>query len=520
MPKPTTAPVVKPNPTAKPWMIYTRVSTDEQAQQGVSLEVQRHACAALLSARGAGSFEVIEDGGYSGGTLDRPGMEKLLERIDAGGCAGVCIFAIDRLTRSLRDLLDLVEKLEARGVSLLAVREQIDTSGVMGRFVLSLLGAVAQLEREMIGQRVRAAMAHRKAQGAWVGGCVPVGLRVSTDGDLRRLAADPTNGPILAEAWKLLASGQTLSDAIVYLNAKGLRTPRGQAWSRTGLHAVVKNDLYVGLLVDRTTYEAARAALERRSPRKGGRKLDAAPVPSGKAKAPCPLTGLVYCGHCGAAMVYGTGTGRHGGVYRYLKCSGRIKRGRGYCPAADLPAEAFESGIIATIATSLDDGRLLRAYGEDVQRRKANAELAKGRLGTLTVERDALHSRMAKVFEVIEQGGLAAQAGRARLEFLQDQMNRLVADIAAEEATMAAADMGQRELNAAESHMRAGLAALATATAEDRATILRGLVAKITTTRETANLDLVGPGSHTCLKWLGCRDSNPDRQSQSLQSYR
>ena len=510
MPKTLTIPTKKPSDGAKPWVIYTRVSTDEQAQQGVSLEVQRQACAALLTARSAGGFEVIEDGGYSGGTLDRPGMERLLERIDAGACAGVCIFAIDRLTRSLRDLLDLVEKLEQRGVSLLAVREQIDTSGVMGRFVLSLLGAVAQLEREMIGQRVRAAMAHRKAQGSWVGGCVPVGLRISKEDNIRRLTPDPSTGPILTEAWKILASGRTLADAVDYLNGKGLRTTRGETWSRTGLHAVIQKELYVGHLIDRATFEAARASLEARGPRKGGRKLDDAPIPSGKAKAPCPLTGLVYCGHCGAAMVYGSGTGRHGGVYRYLRCSGRIKRGKTYCPAADLPAESFESAIIKTIAVSLDDGRLLRAYGEDVRRRQANAEQAKGRLGTLTIERDALQGRMAKVFEVIEQGGLAAQAGRARLELLQDQLNRLQGDIAAEEATMAAAEMGERELTAAGDHMRAGLAALEAATAEERATILRGLVAKITTTRETANLDLVGPGSHSCLHWLARRDSNPD----------
>ena len=157
---------------------------------------------------------------------------------------------------------------------------------------------------------------------------------------------------------------------------------------------------------------------------------------------------------------------------------------------------------MTTISASLNDGRLLRAYGDDVQRRKANAEQAKGRLGTLIVERDALQGRMTKVFEVIEQGGLATQAGRARLELLQDQLNRLVADIAAEEATMAAAEMGERELTAATTHMRAGMVALQTATAEERATILRGLVARITTTRETANLDLVGPGSHSYLEWL------------------
>jgi site-specific DNA recombinase len=505
----------------RPWIIYTRVSTDEQAQQGVSLDVQRQACGALLTARGAGGYEVIEDGGFSGGSLDRPGMARLLERIDAGTCAGVCIFAIDRLTRNLRDLLDLVERLEKRGVSLLAVREQIDTSGVMGRFVLSLLGAVAQLEREMIGQRVRAAMAHRKAQGAWVGGQIPVGLAVERDGEgIRRLVPDPATGPILAEAWKLLAQGKTLTDAVTYLNGKGLRTPRGLTWSRTRVHSVVANEIYVGLLVDRGTFEAAHVALGRRSPRKGGRPLDQAPIPSGKAKAPTPLTGLVYCGHCGSALVYGTGTGRHGGVYRYLRCSGRIKRGKDYCPAGDLPAEAFETGIVTTIATSLKDGRLLKAYAEDVQQRRAHADLAKGRLGTLIVERDALQGRMAKVFEVIEGGGLAAQAARGRLEFLQDQMNRLLGDIAAEEATVAAAEMGDRELQAAEAHMRAGLAALSTATPEERATILRGLVAKITTTREKANLDLVGPGSHSCLTWLGYRDSNPDAQSQSLLSYR
>ena len=164
--------------------------------------------------------------------------------------------------------------------------------------------------------------------------------------------------------------------------------------------------------------------------------------------------------------------------------------------------------MVKALRVNLDNGGMLRAYSDQVVRQQARASEAKERLDTLIVERDALQNRMRKVFEVIEQGGLAAQAGRARLEMLQDQLNRLVADIAGEEATVSAAAMGQRELSLAEMHLRAGIAALESATAEERATVLRGLVSRITATREKANLDLVGPGSHSCLEWLPGEDSN------------
>jgi site-specific DNA recombinase len=513
MPKPAAAAASPANATAtvvKPWIIYTRVSTDEQAQHGVSLDVQRQACAGLVSGRAAAGagVEVIEDGGYSGGTLQRPGMQQLLERVDAGTCAGVCIFAIDRLTRSLRDLLDLVERLERHGVSLIAVREQIDTSGVMGRFVLSLLGAVAQLEREMIGQRVRAAMAHRKGQGAFIGGSIPAGLHVVQDGELRRLAPHPETGPIIAEAWRLLAAGRTLTEAAAYVNGKGVRTSRGKPWSRTAMDALAKNEIYIGQLTDRATWEAARSAIARRSPLKGGRALDAAPVPSAKAHAPCLLAGFTFCGHCGAALIYGTGTGRTGTVYRYLRCSGRLKRGKTYCAAGDLPAETMEAAIIAALRRSLDDGTLLRSYAAELLQQQARASEAQGRLAALTIERDALQVRMQRVFALIEEGGLAAQAGRARVELLQDQLNRLTADMAHEEGTITAATMGEREQLLAENHLRSGIAALETASPADKATVLRGLVSRITATREQANLDLVGPGSHTRLEWRTRQGSN------------
>src|SRR5688500_19327064 len=111
--------------------------------------------------------EVVEDAGFSAKDLHRPGMTELLRRVDAGEIAGVSAYKLDRLTRSVVDLYDLLARFEKTGTALVSVREQIDTTSAMGRFFVGLIGLIAQWEREQISERVRMAMQHRKAQGAF-----------------------------------------------------------------------------------------------------------------------------------------------------------------------------------------------------------------------------------------------------------------------------------------------------------------------------------------------------------------
>src|ERR1017187_10377729 len=142
---------------------YTRVSTDKQADKGVSLDAQLEKIRAMAVVQGAEVLEVICDAGESAKTLDRPGMARLRAMVDAGTVQVVIIAKLDRLTRSVKDLAELLERFNKKGVSLVSVAESLDTGSAAGRLVLNIMTAVSQWEREAIGERTATAIQHKKA---------------------------------------------------------------------------------------------------------------------------------------------------------------------------------------------------------------------------------------------------------------------------------------------------------------------------------------------------------------------
>src|SRR3984885_13702491 len=148
---------------------YVRVSTDKQAEHGVSLEAQAEKIRAMALVQGAQLAEIIVESGESAKSLNRPGMAKLLAMVDAGKVKAVIVAKLDRLTRSVKDLCELLERFERRGVALVSVAESLDTGSAAGRLVLNIMAAVSQWEREAIGERTRDAMKHKRANGHRVG---------------------------------------------------------------------------------------------------------------------------------------------------------------------------------------------------------------------------------------------------------------------------------------------------------------------------------------------------------------
>src|SRR6516162_10079816 len=148
---------------------YVRVSTEQQADFGVSLEAQSEKVRAMAVVHGAQLAEVIVDAGESAKSLNRPGMALLLSLVDAGAVPSVIIAKLDRLTRSVKDLAELLERFNRSGVSLVSVAESLDTGTAAGRLVLNIMTAVSQWEREASGERTRDAMHHKRANGERVG---------------------------------------------------------------------------------------------------------------------------------------------------------------------------------------------------------------------------------------------------------------------------------------------------------------------------------------------------------------
>jgi site-specific DNA recombinase len=160
--------------------IYTRKSSDEGLDQAFnSLDAQREACEAYIASQRFNGWKVMparyDDGGLSGGNLERPALQRLLDDIDAGRIEMVVVYKIDRLTRSLADFAKLVERFDAAGASFVSVTQQFNTSTSMGRLTLNVLLSFAQFEREVTAERIRDKIAASKKKGMWMGGRTPLG---------------------------------------------------------------------------------------------------------------------------------------------------------------------------------------------------------------------------------------------------------------------------------------------------------------------------------------------------------
>src|SRR5258706_9687992 len=206
---------------------YVRVSTDRQAERGISLEAQEAKIRAMATVQGADLIDVIVDGGESAKSLNRPGLQRLMALVNAGKVQAVVVAKLDRLTRSVKDLCGLLELFEKRKVALISVAEALDTGSAAGRLVITIMGAVSQWEREAIGERTRDGMRHKKSNGERVGN-IEYGFRLATDGE--HLEPDPQEQTVLTTIRDLRAKRCTLRGIAAELNARGWRTRRSSAW--------------------------------------------------------------------------------------------------------------------------------------------------------------------------------------------------------------------------------------------------------------------------------------------------
>jgi site-specific DNA recombinase len=206
---------------------YCRVSTDKQADHGVSLEAQEAKIRAMAVVQGVEINELIVDGGESAKNLNRPGMERLLTLVDQRQVKTVIIAKLDRLTRSVKDLAELLERFERRGVSLVSVAESLDTASASGRLVINIMTAVSQWEREATGERTKDAMRHKKSNGECVGN-VAYGFRRAADGE--HVEPEPNEQAALALIRSLRSQGCSLRQIAAALNGQALRTRRGAGW--------------------------------------------------------------------------------------------------------------------------------------------------------------------------------------------------------------------------------------------------------------------------------------------------
>ena len=186
---------------------YIRVSTEDQAREGVSLDNQEAKIKSYASLNDLELVEVIRDEGASGKSLDRAGMIRLLDMVQEGIVDAVIVYKLDRLSRKTIDTLNLIEKIEGQGIAFHSISEKVDTKSATGKFFLTIISAMAQMERDLIAERTKDALSHKKDKGEWCGR-IPFGFRVENS----HLVEDPEQIKVIQRAKRLRRSGKSMRD--------------------------------------------------------------------------------------------------------------------------------------------------------------------------------------------------------------------------------------------------------------------------------------------------------------------
>ena len=277
--------------------IYTRKSSDEGLEQSFnSLHAQRQACEAYVQSQAGEGWTVLpdqyDDGGYSGGAMDRPALRRLLAEVAAKRVDVVLVYKVDRLTRFLPDFARIVDALDKAGASFVSVTQQFNTTTSMGRLTLNVLLSFAQFEREVTAERIRDKIAASKAKGMWMGGNLPLGYDAPTNQTTRALVVNVEEAKkvrLIFRRFLELGNSRALQ---VWLDSEGIRSKRwvstrgrlmgGYPFSRGALLPMLKNRTYLGeiphkgashpgrhdAIVDRQTFDAAQALLASNSRRR------------------------------------------------------------------------------------------------------------------------------------------------------------------------------------------------------------------------------------------------------------
>jgi site-specific DNA recombinase len=215
---------------------YVRVSTDRQADHGTSLETQSARIQAMATVQAADLLEVVVDGGESAKDMNRAGLRRVLALVEAGKVDAVIVSKLDRLTRSVKDLCELLELFERKGVALVSVAESLDTGSAAGRLVIKIMASVSEWEREAIGERTRDVLQHKRSCGERVGN-IHYGYRLAADE--KHVEPDANEQAVLATVRALRARHRSLREIAAALNDSGLRTRRGTAWKHYSVNNII-----------------------------------------------------------------------------------------------------------------------------------------------------------------------------------------------------------------------------------------------------------------------------------------
>jgi site-specific DNA recombinase len=330
--------------------VYTRKSSEEGLEQEFnSLDAQREACEAYVASQKAEGWllapDRYDDGGFSGGTLDRPALKRLMADIESGRVDIVVVYKIDRLSRSLMDFAKLVEVFDRHQVTFVSVTQQFSTTTSMGKLTLNILFSFAQFEREVIGERIRDKFAASRKKGMWMGGWAPLGYDVKD----RKLIKNESETELVRSIFERFAKMASATKLAQALSAEGVVGKRGKPIDKGVLYKLLNNRLYIGeathkgasypgeqeAIVSTVLWDRVQAIFAQSSRARTGNT---------RAQTPALLKGLIF-GPTGAAMSP-THTRRGQKLYRYYVSQSVLKEGRGACPVGRVSAAEVEVAVV------------------------------------------------------------------------------------------------------------------------------------------------------------------------------
>jgi site-specific DNA recombinase len=356
--------------------IYTRKSTEEGLDQNFnSLDAQRDACENYIASQKSEGWLMLgdryDDGGYSGGNMERPGLKQLLADVRSGLVDIIVVYKIDRLSRSLTDFAKLVETFDQYKVTFVSVTQAFNTTTSMGRLTLNILLSFAQFERELAGERVRDKIAASRQRGIWMGGLPPIGYDVVD----RKLVPNPQEADIVREIFARYAAVPSVGMLLRDLRARGVTTKswttrkgverKGNLIDRGYIYKIFNNPVYIGIaaykgqhypgqheaIIDRSLWDTVQELLE------SGRTSVKGRQEQRETKGPSLLRGLLFS-ETGSAFTPGW-TVKGQKYYRYYINTDAIRLGKDACEVRRMPAGEIEAVVVEKLRQLLRSPEVL-----------------------------------------------------------------------------------------------------------------------------------------------------------------
>ena len=402
--------------------IYTRKSVSEGLDMDFnSLDAQREAGLNYIASQKAEGWIPIDkhydDGGYTGGNMERPALSELLSDIKKGLVDMVVVYKVDRLSRSLMDFAKIVELFESHKVSFVSVTQHFNTKDSMGRLTLNILLSFAQFEREIISERTRDKITAARKKGKWVGGIPILGYDIVYGG--KGIKINEIEAKRVREIFQFYNDCGSLGQTVEYLRSQNIRTKEwmsvkgnkkgGREFSKSTVNRLLKNYAYIGKInvngefytaefngvVPEDLFNSVQNRLKGNCIDKGARQRN-------RYKA--LLVGKLFCGNCGKLMGHTYTKKSSGKIYRYYVCNEASQKGWNQCPYPSVPADEIEKFTIDELSHITDNESLLSEVIENFNQKNREMLLENSKfIESVKLSLGAIRANIKKTDDITRQ---------------------------------------------------------------------------------------------------------------------